>query len=191
MASINGLSVKGMKKFTGHEGEPCFQGNLYLGNKKLGFWSQSDWGGMDNYRLDGKFSEKLLHEAVKRANPEKAAKFGDSENGFVVEYDLDLLLNDFIVLANDEKEFKKAVKAGYGGIVVATDGYHVSTWSIPKSYAAMADKELLMIMRSYIEKAKKSFFKEMDGHNKHVVKIYRSLEDFVIGESIDPNDIVM
>ena len=42
-----------------------------------------------------------------------------------------------------------------------------------------------------LKKAKKSFFKEMDGHNKHVVKIYRSLEDFVIGESIDPNDIVM
>lgn len=190
MASINGLSVNGLTRFAGHEGETRYQGNLYLGTKKLGFWSQDGWGGPDRYRLEGKYSERLLNEAVKRANPDKAEKFGDSENGFVVEYDLDLLLNDFIVLQFDEKEFKKAVKAGYGGIVIATDGYHVTIWKISRAYAEMADEKLLETMASYIDEAKADFFKET-GVTKHVVKIYRSLGDFAVGEPIAQKDIMV
>lgn len=39
MASINNVTVKSLKTFSGHEGEPCYWGNLYLGNKKIGSWS--------------------------------------------------------------------------------------------------------------------------------------------------------
>lgn len=42
MASINGLTIKGLKQFVGHEGETLFQGNLYLNGDKIGFWSQGD-----------------------------------------------------------------------------------------------------------------------------------------------------
>ena len=31
--NINGITVKNLKTFKGHEGETCFQGNLYLGKK--------------------------------------------------------------------------------------------------------------------------------------------------------------
>ena len=183
MAAINGISVKAVKKFQGHEGEPLYQGTLYLSGKKIGFWTQDGWGGPDRFDLDGKISEDLLNEAVKKLNPGKVYMG-------TVKYDLDLLLYDFIVLWQDEKEFKKAVKAGYGGIVVATDGYHVTTWKIPKSYAEMTDEALLKAMEKLIEKAKKSFFKEQD-HVKHIVKIYRSFDDFSIGEPIKPEDVMV
>lgn len=39
MASINGLTVKKLKYFEGKEGAAA-QGDLYLGNKKIAFWSQ-------------------------------------------------------------------------------------------------------------------------------------------------------
>jgi hypothetical protein len=37
--------IKGIKSFKGHGGEPCSQGNLYLGTKKVCEWSDDAWGG--------------------------------------------------------------------------------------------------------------------------------------------------
>lgn len=180
MASINGITVKSIKQFQGHDGEPLYQGNLYLNGKKLGFWTQDGWGGPDLFDLDGKFHEDFLREAVKKLNSDKVY-------AGTVRYDLDLLLYDFIVLWKEEKEFKKAVKEGYGGTVVATDGYHVTTWNVPKSYTEMTDEALLKEMEMLIEKAKKGFFADV----KHIVKIYRSLDDFDIGEPIKLEDIIV
>lgn len=38
MASINGISLKAMKSFEGVEGT-AWQGNVYVGTKKVAFWS--------------------------------------------------------------------------------------------------------------------------------------------------------
>ena len=35
MASINGIELKGLKEFKGHEQEPLTQGNIYYKGKKL------------------------------------------------------------------------------------------------------------------------------------------------------------
>jgi hypothetical protein len=37
--------IKGIKTFKGHEGEPCSQGNLYFGTKKVCEWSDDSRGG--------------------------------------------------------------------------------------------------------------------------------------------------
>ena len=37
--------IKGIKNFKGHEGEPCSQGSMYLGAKKVCEWSDDSWGG--------------------------------------------------------------------------------------------------------------------------------------------------
>jgi hypothetical protein len=37
--------IKGFTKFKGHEGEPCAQGNLYLGKLKIATWSDDSNGG--------------------------------------------------------------------------------------------------------------------------------------------------
>lgn len=190
MASINGISAKNIKRFKGHEEEPLCQGNLYLGNKKLGFWSQGDWGGPDDFNLAGEYSERRLNEAVKRLNPEKAYRGGTPEKPFVLEYDLELLMGDFVCLWMDEQKYKKAIKDGYAGILIATDGYHAATWHLPKSYVEMSDEVLLEKMAGAIAKAEESFFEERNGHNKHIVKIYRSGADFDIGEPVKIEDVL-
>lgn len=189
MASINGISVKGMKEFLGHEGEPLSQGNLYLNNKKIGFWSQDAHGAIcDNFIMENGYSEVLLRDMVKKVNAHKAHMAGPENNRFLLEYSLDFLMGDYITLHEDEKLYKNAVKKGYAGIVVASDGYHTVSWSLGSSYMAKNDEELLKALGDDITKAKKTFWIE-DEYTKHTVKIYRSPADFVIGEPIQLKDI--
>lgn len=193
MASINGISVKGLKKFKGHEGEPLSQGNLYLNGKKIGFWSQDSWGGPDNFQIDqpwGWKMERLLNEKVKQLNADKAKHGTDySGNPYVLEYDLERLMGDYIALLYDEDAYKKAVKAGFAGVLIASDGYHMSWWRLPESQTKLSDEELLKIYNIPIQKAKESFWKE-DKHTKHTLVIYRSPDDFNIGEPIKLEDIL-
>lgn len=189
MASINGISVKGMKEFFGHEGETLCQGNLYLNNKKIGFWSQDAHGAIcDNFIMENGYSETLLRDMVKKVNADKAHMAGPENNRFLLEYSLDFLMGDYITLFEDEKLYKNAVKKGYAGIVVASDGYHTVAWSLGSSYMAKNDDELLKALDSDIQKAKQGFWAE-DNFTKHTVKIYRSPDDFVIGEPIQLKDI--
>jgi hypothetical protein len=43
--------IKGIKNFKGHEGEPCAQGSLYRGTKKVCEWSDSSTGGSMHVRF--------------------------------------------------------------------------------------------------------------------------------------------
>ena len=71
MASINGLTVKKLKYFEGKEGAAA-QGNLYLGNKKIAFWSQDANGCVeDNLDMEPGYSEQKLRQAIIAAHPEK------------------------------------------------------------------------------------------------------------------------
>lgn len=59
MASINGISLKAMKSFEGMEGT-AWQGNVYVGTKKVAFWSQDGNGGPDWFDMMNGFSKKKL-----------------------------------------------------------------------------------------------------------------------------------
>lgn len=41
---FGGYWLKGVKEYKGHEGEPLFQGNVYLNNKKIGFFCHGRLG---------------------------------------------------------------------------------------------------------------------------------------------------
>ena len=69
MASINGLSIKKLKYFQGMDGKMA-QGDLYLGNKKIAFWSQDDCI-EDNLDMEPGYSEYRLRQAIIAAHPEK------------------------------------------------------------------------------------------------------------------------
>lgn len=189
MASINGISVKGLKGFKGHEGEDLCQGNLYLNNKKIGFWSQDAWGAIcDNFVMENGYSEDLLREAVKKLNADKAYMAGPVDKQSSMEYSLDLLMGDYINLHEDEKLYKGAVKRGYSGVVIVTDGYHIVSLALSQMYMQKKDEDLLSLLDEDIRNAKKTFFKENE-YTKHTVKIYRSPNDFIIGEPINLKDI--
>lgn len=189
MASINGISVRKLTHFLGHEGEDLYQGTLYLGNKKLGFWSQDSWGGPDRVNLDNKYSAGLLNAAITALNPDKAIHGSAHGKGYTVPYDLELLLDDYLALNQDEKAFQQALRSGYSGVLIASDGYHQAIWSLPASYTQLSDDDLQKQLAAQIETARSSFLKETP-YNKHTVKIYRTHSDFSLGEPIKAEAIL-
>ena len=62
MASIKGIEFKNLKDFRGHEGEELIQGDVFYKGKKVGYYSQDAWGGMDIFDLDYKLDKELLKE---------------------------------------------------------------------------------------------------------------------------------
>lgn len=191
MASINGITVKGITRFRGHEGEPLYQGNIYLGNKKIGFWSQDAHGGCDNIHLDQPYSITKLENKVKMLNKDHKHTFARTGgSAIILDYDLELLFGDLIVMQEDEKDFKKAIKNGFAGVLLVTDGYHIFGWNLSNAEVNLTHGELLEKFAKGIEDGKKKhkFFKE-DGFTKHEIKVYRSVDDFKVGETISLNDI--
>ena len=64
MANIRGISIKTVKHFIGTEG-PAYQGNIYIGSKKVAFWSQDGNGGPDWFDMMNGFSKKKLVEVMR------------------------------------------------------------------------------------------------------------------------------
>ncbi len=100
MANIRGISIKTVKHFIGTEG-PAYQGNIYIGSKKVAFWSQDGNGGPDWFDMMNGFSKKKLVEAMKPYVDQKSIELKIIEESFM--YNL-LWLNQA------EKEFKKVQK---------------------------------------------------------------------------------
>ena len=100
MASINGISLKAIKSFEGMEGT-AWQGNVYVGAKKVAFWSQDGKGGADWFDMMNGISKKKLVESMKPYVDQKSIKLKNIDESFM--YNL-LWLNQ------TEKEFKKALK---------------------------------------------------------------------------------
>lgn len=65
MASIKGIELKNVKEFRGHEGEDLIQGDVYYKGKKVGYYSQDAWGGMDIFDLDWQNLSKDLMKEIK------------------------------------------------------------------------------------------------------------------------------
>ena len=57
---FGGYWLKAIKDFKGHEGEPLFQANVYLNNRKIGFFSEDGWGGPAQLQDFSKGDEEAL-----------------------------------------------------------------------------------------------------------------------------------
>lgn len=126
MAKINGVEVKAVKSFIGHEG-PCYQGNIYKNGKKLGFWSQDSWGGPDVFEFD----ESLLDEpfeSFKDSFPESYMNKDYIEKGSFI--------HDILTLKDIEKDCKKEFKKGFKAVFFITDLYHFSWLPLPEVMTA-------------------------------------------------------
>ena len=62
MAKIKGIELKKVNNFKGHEGEPLTQGDVYYKGKRVGYYSQDAWGGMDIFNLDYNLDDKTRNE---------------------------------------------------------------------------------------------------------------------------------
>lgn len=194
MAKINGIEIKALKRFADHEGCRIAQGNLYLGGKKLGFWSQDYMCGPDRFDFDKIYDDEKLNNKVKQLNFDKRIEI-TCRNGSktFLEYDLDLLLYDLLTLKEEEKFFKKqAKKIGYDPVVIVVNGQHSwNTLSLnAESYTKLSNEQILNLEN--IKKEIKEIKKEVSygGETSEVkVTIYRTLKDFDIGEHIKLEDI--
>ena len=165
MASINGITIKSLKKFKGHEGEPLAQGNIYYKGKKLGFWSQDSWGGSDSYDFD----TSVLDAEVKKYK--ESDRVDPKHREYV---DLDGLLYDLLNVTDSEKGYKKAIKGGWKTYVEATDGFHVRGYYSPESDRARIENS--SFHKKFIKDSEKAFFKDA----KIQISIYSEPADFDI-----------
>ena len=107
MASINGIILKNLHPFRGHEGEPLVQADVWDGKTKLGYWSQDAHGGSDNY-------DRGVYEAVKPKAEEYQRGFDKSR--YIIPSlhdshgDPGILLEDLAMLTLLEKDFKRNAK---------------------------------------------------------------------------------
>lgn len=181
MAKIYGFSVKSLKSFKDHEGITCYSGNLYLKNKKIGTWSQDYMAGPDHFDLIRPFTEQELDGKIEKLHPAF-----ETEDEKLTGYNLELLMCDLVKLTLDEKRFKKALKEGYIGILIVSDGWHELCWKLSANMSGRAKEEILDEMEKEIEaeKQKARFFRETRG-KRHETFLYLCPDDFVIGEDLE------
>lgn len=171
MASINGVSIKGLKWFRDHEGCGIAQGNVYIDNKKVGFWSQDSWGGPDQYISD---TSADLYSLIK----ERAEKFkeGYPKKGKYYKFadDPDCFMFEILKLIEDEKAWKANTKKGYPCTVFITNGFRGGSFMSKKPLAETALKEGMA--KELCDKIKK----DLGDKQKIITYIVNSKDDLEI-----------
>lgn len=191
MASINGLTVKKLKYFEGKEGAAA-QGDLYLGNKKIAFWSQDANGCIeDNLDMEPGYSEQKLRQAIIAAHPEKhEEKIAQNGEPYTLDYELESLMTDLLSLMVTEKAWEQAIKAGYVGLFKIADGFHYKTWYLSKwlyeSGARTVEDVKARIPKRQLDRALDSMFK----NERLKESVFWSKEDFVIGTSLELGSVI-
>ena len=163
MASVNGLTIKSLRSYEGREGI-TFQGNLYLGNKKLGFWSQDGNGGPDRFELDSKYSVSKLIQSL----------------GLKEDYELECVMGNIVKTISDEKFFKKHIDENHALYILNFYG-KVDSWIIPRN---CPKKDIDAFRDKYLQD------KNLNSDQLSEEKLYRSISDFEIGDPISINDIL-
>lgn len=171
MAKINGVQIKSLKSFSGHDGELLYQGNVYLNGKLLGFWSQNYSGGVID---DFGFDESLLDNAV---NKMKSIQTNVCSKEY---YNATSFMCDLITLIEYEKDYKKEVKR-HGGkdvvVVFVTDNYNCFYFTILDSNVQiMTNNDIFATYASTFEGISKQLFKNEEEKRY----VFRSLRDFNI-----------
>lgn len=165
MASINGLSIKNVKTWMGREGEAC-QGDVYLGNEKICFWSQDGNGGIDTYDFERMYSEKKFIAVIKELYKEKPLIYQEMK----IDYDVDLLMGDILNLDDLEQSF---LKSGHDkGMLVISNVFYRNIDFLSKNECALSDNEIKEKYRDNIDSFSNYYKLDTD------VEIFRSIKDF-------------
>lgn len=162
MASVNGIALKGLKTFKDHEGMDILQGNLYIGGKKIGFWSQDAWCGPDIVVLEKEYDERKLEKCFQDAGYE----------------DMERAMWKLLELKLDEDDWKKS---GSERLFIGTDGYHVINIQVNDPKTTLGN----MLMRKDVERYIDTYFFKNGEHEFRIVDKY----SFDIGDPIVIDEI--
>lgn len=183
IASINGLSLRNIREWEGREGPAC-QGDLYLGETKICFWSQDGNGGMDTYDFEREFSEANFNKVINELYKDKYFTYTFGKEESKIKYDSDLLMLDIVELQEMEKEYDKFYAKGAKGLVAVKNwGYQML---IPLSFSdvLLSDEALKEKLSSKIDD-----FTNEHGKENLRVDIYRYKKDFCKGKEINISDL--
>ena len=118
MAKINGVEIKNLKSFLDHEECLCYQGNVYLNGKKLGFWSQDSWGGPDIFSFDDALLDDACNSFYEGTPESHPSRFVFKEK--------DVFMSKVVDIKEIEKTCRKLFKGGCPAVYYVTDGFHYS-----------------------------------------------------------------
>lgn len=153
---IANFTLKGVKSFRGHEGETCYQGNIYMDNKKVGTFSDNSWSGEIDYDLDAQY-EKKVKENLKEwftKNPfglEEKYNIHNSRYNLLELYGenrlMEAMLAELENLYYIEKELKSFNKKGYPLMALAkkSERHNVNIYGIVEDAIADLKKEYKIV----------------------------------------------
>lgn len=162
MARINGLQIKKVVNFKGHEGEGLFQCDVYHNGKKVGWFSQNAWGGPDEIHIDQNVVELFKDYASDSIDRTKQT---------YVFYGIEWAIIDLYELNQVEKAFKHNNAKGFPGLVEIKDWMLGTTVGISQGLCMKSDKEIITYLRG---KLSMDYGKCADT----AFVVYRSLDEF-------------
>lgn len=175
MASINGITIKNQVTWLGREGYAT-QGDLYLENEKIGFWSQDGDGGEDRYDFEEKYSENKFMKIINELNKDNDYIYESNGVKHKLKFDVDLLMSDLLELQELEKDYSKIHYSSNKTMAVISNSYIRRTIQLP-TYAPDVDNELIKLsIKKQIDE-----FREKHGADNIQVRIFRGLKDFNVG----------
>lgn len=122
MAKIKGIELRNIKDFRGHEQEELTQGDVYYKGKKVGYYSQDAWGGMDIFDIDYNLDKDLKQEVNNVVNNYIGGKiFKKLDDLYDKQYNVNFehvlkqkgyeyLFMDLLQLLSHEETYKKYAK---------------------------------------------------------------------------------
>lgn len=170
MASLNGITVKGLKSTEGPE-SIVWTGKLYLNDVIIGVWSNDYYGGSDYFELLPGYDEEKLKEQI-------YGKYPDCDL-----ISADIFMGRLVDLIIEEQLFCKAVGNSGGLLLSIIDGYHGIHIDLPREYGGLSDEEILKKEAELIYNSRKMLLLQSEG-GIHKIKIYRKTEEFCVGSPI-------
>lgn len=170
MASLNGITVKGLKSTEGPE-SIVWTDKLYLNDVIIGVWSNDYYGGPDHFELLPGYDEEKLKEQI-------YGKYPDCDL-----ISADIFMGRLVDLTIEEQLFCKAVGNSGGLLLSINDGYHGIHIDLPREYGGLSDEEILKKEAELIYNSRKMLLLQSEG-GIHKIKIYRKTEEFCVGSPI-------
>ena len=170
MASLNGITVKGLKSTEGPE-SIVWTGKLYLNDVIIGVWSNDYYGGSDYFELLPGDDEEKLKEQI-------YGKYPDCDL-----ISADIFMGRLVDLTIEEQLFCKVVGNSGGLLLSINDGYHGIHIDLPREYGGLSDEEILKKEAELIYNSRKMLLLQSEG-GIHKIKIYRKTEEFCVGSPI-------
>ena len=170
MASLNGITVKGLKSTEGPEGI-VWTVKLYLNYVMIVVWSNDYYGGPDHFELLPGYDEEKLKEQI----------YGKYPGCYLIS--ADIFMGRLVDLTIEEQLFCKAVGNSGGLLLSINDGDHGIHIELPREYGGLSDEEILKKEAELIYNSRKMLLLQSEG-GIHKIKIYRKTEEFCVGSTI-------